>query len=186
VAQDLPADTVSAEAPGPEPMHATPRVTAVGEAFRKRGWRLAAGESCTGGLVLKLLTDLPGSSDFVAGGVVAYSDRVKEAALGVPGEMIRKHGAVSGEVACAMAEGARRLTGADVGIGVTGIAGPGGAVPGKPVGTVWFGVSGPGGVEAERIRFQGSRSEVRERAAERALDLLLRAAERLNLDAPEG
>ena len=149
---------------------------AAGSALRTRGWRVAAAESCTGGLVLKLLTDVPGSSAYVAGGVVAYSDQVKVEVLGVDPELIREFGAVSGEVAGAMARGVRNRLGVEVGVAVTGIAGPGGAVPGKPVGTVWFAVAGPGEVRVEEVRFAGSREEVRARAADHALSILVRAA----------
>lgn len=151
------------------------RLGDIGDALRRRGWRLAVAESCTGGLVLKLLTDLPGSSDFVCGGVVAYADEVKTGILGVSERILRSHGAVSEEAVRALAEGARSRLGADIGIGVTGIAGPGGAVPGKPVGTVWFGLASPEGIEAERVHFSGNRERVREDAADRALELLLRA-----------
>ena len=137
---------------------------------------MAAAESCTGGLVLKLLTDVPGSSAYVEGGVVAYSDQVKVEVLGVPRELIREHGAVSGEVAEAMARGVRNRLGVEVGVAVTGIAGPGGAVAGKPVGTVWFAVADPEEVRVEAARFPGSRREIRARAADHALSIVLRAA----------
>jgi PncC family amidohydrolase len=149
---------------------------AVGAALRERGWTVAAAESCTGGLVTSLLTELPGSSDYVLGGVVAYADEVKEELLGVPGELLRSHGAVSGPVAEAMARGVRSLLGTEVGVAITGIAGPGGGSNEKPVGTVWFGVDGPHGSSTELRRFPGDRSQVRRAAVEHALTLLIQAA----------
>src|SRR5690606_9336069 len=104
--------------------------------LRSRGWRLAVAESCTGGLVSHLLTNVPGSSDYLLESVVAYSNEAKERRLGVPADLIAAHGAVSEEVARAMAEGARRSAQADVGLAVTGIAGPGGGGGEKPVGLV--------------------------------------------------
>lgn len=148
----------------------------VGEALRRRGWRAAAAESCTGGLLLELLTSVPGSSEYVAGGVVAYADDVKEEVLGVPGDLIRSHGAVSGPVAGAMARGVRSLLGTELAVAVTGIAGPGGGSNEKPVGTVWFGVEGPGGAVTESRHFPGDRAAIRTGAAEHALTLLLGAA----------
>lgn len=122
----------------------------------------------------KLLTDVPGSSAWTLGGVVAYADGVKTRTLAVSPELLRAHGAVSAEVAVAMARAVRTLTGAEVGAAVTGIAGPGGGVPGKPVGTVWFGVSTPDGNEVELRHFPGSRAEVRGAAAAHAIRLLAR------------
>lgn len=147
---------------------------ALGRALQARGLRIALAESCTGGLVLKRLTDIPGSSNWTVGGVVAYADRIKESWLQVPGGVLEAHGAVSEGSARAMAEGVQRRMGVEVGVAVTGIAGPGGAVPGKPVGTVWFAVAGPEGTSASRVRFSGDREEIRERAAQHALHLALR------------
>jgi nicotinamide-nucleotide amidase len=109
------------------------------------GLRLATAESCTGGLVAARLTDVPGSSRSFVGGVVAYADEVKQAELDVPGELLAEHGAVSAEVAAAMAEGARRRLDADVAVAVTGIAGPDGGTPEKPVGLVYLHAAGPDG-----------------------------------------
>jgi PncC family amidohydrolase len=147
-----------------------------GAALRERGWTVAVAESCTGGLVAGLLTEVPGSSDYMVGGVVAYADRVKEGVLRVPGELLRTHGAVSGPVAGAMARGVRSLLGTEVGVAVTGIAGPGGGSNEKPVGSVWFGVEGPDGGDTELRRFSGDRAQIRRGAAEYALTLLLQAA----------
>jgi nicotinamide-nucleotide amidase len=114
-----------------------------------RGLTLATAESCTGGLVAARLTSVPGSSDVVVGGIVAYSDDVKRTELDVPAELIERHGAVSVEVAAAMAQGARARLGADIAVAVTGIAGPGGGTPEKPVGLVYLHAEGPdGGVGA--------------------------------------
>ena len=143
-------------------------------AARGRGMRLACAESCTGGLVAAALTEIPGSSDTFAGGVVSYMLDVKEHVLGVPGSILYDPsiGAVSPECARAMADGVAELLSADVAVSVTGIAGPGGEEPGKPVGTVWFGLRTPGGTTAHAQCFPGNRSDVREQALVHALDLL--------------
>jgi nicotinamide-nucleotide amidase len=142
------------------------------------GRRIAVGESCTGGLLAARLTDRPGSSDYFAGGVVAYSNEAKIELLGVPAELIEEHGAVSEEVAEALAAGAIERFGADVGIGLTGIAGPDGGTPEKPVGRVCFSVRSVGeGRDAEIVRsldLPGSRADVRDRATTVALHLLRR------------
>ena len=137
--------------------------------------RVAVGESCTGGLVTARLVDVPGSSGYVEAGVVAYSNAVKQAVLGVPAGVLEAHGAVSEAVALAMADGARRVGGADLGVGVTGVAGPGGGTDAKPVGTVCLAVVGPGTAEvATTVRLPGDRAMVRGQAARIALDLLRR------------
>lgn len=136
---------------------------------------LALAESCTGGLVAELLTDVPGSSRVFLGGVVAYSNAAKSALLGVDGELLEKHGAVSEQVARAMAEGARARFGSTLAAGVTGIAGPDGGTAEKPVGLVHFAVAGPRGTSAKAVTFTGSRSDVRKRAAFASLALLRRA-----------
>ena len=143
-------------------------------AARGRGMRLACAESCTGGLVAAALTEIPGSADTFAGGVVSYMLDVKEHVLGVPGTILYDPsiGAVSPECARAMADGVAELLSADVAVSVTGIAGPGGEEPGKPVGTVWFGLRTPGGTTAHVQCFPGTRSDVREQALVHALDLL--------------
>jgi nicotinamide-nucleotide amidase len=142
---------------------------------RAAGMTLATAESCTGGLVSAALTDVPGASAPFAGGAVTYSDETKVTLLGVDPTLLSTFGAVSDAVAGAMAAGARDVTGADLAVAVTGIAGPDGGTPGKPVGTVWFGVAGPDGVAAEMRRFPGDRATIRERSATTALDLLRRA-----------
>lgn len=143
------------------------------EAARRRGLRLVVAESCTGGLVGGRLTDTPGSSDVVESGVVCYSYGSKTRLLGVPADLVEGHGAVSEAVARGMAEGALERLGGDLSIAVTGIAGPGGGTPEKPVGTVWFATAMAGDVRATRIVFFGTRAEVRARAAQTALRLLL-------------
>ena len=147
----------------------------VGDLLRRRGLRVAVGESCTGGLVTARLVDVSGSSEYVETGVVAYSNQAKRALLGVDAALLEAHGAVSEEVALAMAEGARRAGGADIGVGVTGIAGPGGGSDEKPVGTVCVCVVGPGGEQdVKTVRLPGDRAMVRRQAAQAALDLLRR------------
>lgn len=148
----------------------------VGELLVARGLRVALAESCTGGLVAKRLTDVAGSSAYVASGVVAYSNEAKTRLLGVPASLVADHGAVSEPVALAMAEGARTGAGVEIGLGVTGIAGPGGGTEAKPVGTVVIAVVGPGGrVRVRSFQFPGNREHVRGIAAQTAIDLIRRA-----------
>lgn len=134
---------------------------AVLAALTASGRTIAVAESCTGGLLGGLLTSLPGSSAAVLGGVIAYSNSLKRDLLGVPAELIDRHGAVSAEVARAMALGAAGRCGADVAVAVTGIAGPGGGSADKPVGTVWFGWAVGGKVRTELMRFPGDRATIR-------------------------
>lgn len=142
---------------------------------RGRGRRMAVAESCTGGMLGQRLTAIAGSSDVFAGGVIAYDNEVKIELLGVDREVIDRHGAVSEEVATAMASGARRLFGVDLGIGITGIAGPGGGSAEKPVGTVWIAIASPDEILARQLRLFGDRDEIRRRAAQSALDLVRRS-----------
>ena len=152
--------------------------------LRERALTVAVAESCTGGLLTGRLTDLAGSSEYVAGGVVVYANEAKEALAGVPSELIAAHGAVSTEVADALADGARRALSADVGIGVTGIAGPGGGSEDKPVGTVCLSVAGPDGARlTRRATLPGSRADVRDRATTVAMHMLRRLM-RGEADAP--
>ncbi|HZT85028.1 MAG TPA: nicotinamide-nucleotide amidohydrolase family protein [Gaiellaceae bacterium] len=139
---------------------------------RARGLRLATAESCTGGMVATRLTGIAGSSESVVGGVVAYSNDVKRGELDVSEELLAEHGAVSAEVAAAMAEGARRRLGADVAVSVTGVAGPGGGTPEKPVGRVHLHAVGPDGSLARTLDVPGEREQIRVRAAVTALHLL--------------
>jgi nicotinamide-nucleotide amidase len=142
-----------------------------------RGVSLASAESCTGGLVAALVTALPGSSEAFLGGVVAYSDDVKQAALGVSAEVLAEKGAVSPEVAVALAAGVRERLGADVGVGVTGVAGPGGGSEDKPVGLVYLHASAPWGEESLRLEGASDRDTVRMRATKSALHLVRRLLE---------
>ncbi|HEX2075351.1 MAG TPA: competence/damage-inducible protein A [Geodermatophilus sp.] len=144
----------------------------VAGAFAERGLTVATAESCTGGLLAGRLTERPGSSGWVLGGVAAYANSAKERLLGVPGPMLAEHGAVSTQVAAALAEGARARFGADVGVGITGVAGPGGGTPDKPVGTVHLCVVGPDGRMPRSVLLPGSRSAVRERAVTLAMHML--------------
>jgi len=136
---------------------------------RELGLTLATAESCTGGLVGARLTEIAGASDVYLGGVVAYANRVKRGSLGVPEDVLARHGAVSEQTARALAAGVRAALGADVGIAVTGVAGPGGGSKEKPVGLVHVAAEGPDGATAREFRFPGDREEIRERAAVMAL-----------------
>ncbi len=151
----------------------------VGDLLKARGLRAATAESCTGGLVGAALTDVPGSSEYYSGGVVAYSNEAKIEMLGVARSTLRAHGAVSVPVAIEMAEGARTRLGVDVGIATTGIAGPGGGSRAKPVGLVCVAVAAGGVTRFERHALGGDRRAVRERSAAAALDLCRRALEEL-------
>jgi CDP-diacylglycerol--glycerol-3-phosphate 3-phosphatidyltransferase len=158
-------------APGAE-SPVNPLVRKIGEGLRRQQLTLAVAESCTGGLLAAALTDQPGSSAYFQGGVIAYSNAVKKSLLGVSDELLERHGAVSAEVARAMAEGVRRLLGADLGVSVTGIAGPEADGTGKPVGLtqIWLAGEGPG--EGRGFRFDGNRWENRRRAVDEALSLI--------------
>jgi PncC family amidohydrolase len=151
---------------------------AIGQSLRQRGLRLAVAESCTGGLVCDRITNVPGSSDYLAGGVVAYSNTVKESVLGVRHSTLARFGAVSEQTAREMASGARRLLGADVGLAVTGIAGPGGGSPDKPVGLVYVALSAPDGEWVRREVWHGDRRENKKASASAVLDLLLEYMQR--------
>ncbi|MBI2832847.1 MAG: competence/damage-inducible protein A [Acidobacteria bacterium] len=146
----------------------------VGGLLRARAWRIAVAESCTGGLVLSRLTDVPGSSDYVERGLVAYSNRAKTELLRVPDDLIVADGAVSEPVALAMAKGAASTAGVAIGVGVTGIAGPGGGSDRKPVGTVVVAVVGPEMQRVRTFRFPGERRQVKFQASQLALDTVRR------------
>ncbi len=148
-----------------------------GSALTERGWTLALAESCTGGLIAHRITEVPGSSDYFLGGVVAYSNAVKESLLSVSNGTLQAVGAESDETAQEMAQGARQTIGSDVGLSVTGIAGPGGGTGEKPVGLTFIGISTPEGEWLERHIFQGNRQSIKKSAAEAALNLLLTALE---------
>ncbi len=151
------------------------------EAARSRGVRIGAAESCTGGLLGKRLTDVPGSSDVFKGAIVAYDNTLKTSLLDVPAELLVRHGAVSEEVSRAMANGALARLGVDLALAVTGIAGPGGGSAEKPVGTIWLATASDGAVAAKHIVLPGSRAEVRARAAQAGLFLMLRRLQRAEL-----
>ena len=148
---------------------------AVGEQLAARGETICCAESCTGGLLTQLLTEVAGSSRWTQGAFVTYSYELKESALGVPHELLVRHGAVSEPVARAMAEGARTRSGATWSVAITGIAGPDGGTPDKPVGTVWLALSGPAGTSAVVKKFRGDRGQVRMQSAFSALQLLREA-----------
>lgn len=153
-----------------------PAVTALGERLRARGERLATAESCTGGLIAAACTAVAGSSDWFERGVVSYSNEAKHELLGVPNAVIAANGAVSEPVVVAMAGGLLARARADWTLAVTGIAGPGGATPGKPVGTVWLALARRDGpVQAWRLQWDGDRSAVRTQTVERALAALAAA-----------
>jgi nicotinamide-nucleotide amidase len=146
-------------------------------ACRARGWRLATAESCTGGLVAAALTAIPGASDVVERGFVTYSNKAKLELLGVPQDTIAQHGAISAEIAAAMARGAVARAGVDLAVSTTGIAGPGGGTPQKPVGLAYLGIATrDGGARVERRVFPGDRDEVRRAAMVEALEMLQAAA----------
>ncbi len=148
----------------------------VGDALRSKGLTLALAESCTGGMVAARLTDVTGSSAYVRGGIVAYADDIKQNQLRVPADVLMLHGAVSEPVAAAMADGARRALSADIGVAVTGIAGPDGGTEAKPVGMVCFSVSGPGERRMTTTRVvPGDRQLIRQWSVIVALDLVRRA-----------
>jgi nicotinamide-nucleotide amidase len=152
-----------------------PLARAVLDAAAGRGWMIAAAESCTGGMIAAALTDIAGSSAVFERGFVTYANAAKQELLGVPGEVLARHGAVSGETAAAMAGGALRGSPADLAIAVTGVAGPGGGSPEKPVGLVWFATAiRDGCAEAVERRFGDlGRAAVRRAATDFALQLLL-------------
>ncbi|MEX2143883.1 MAG: CinA family protein [Anaerolineales bacterium] len=143
----------------------------LGEKLREHGLRLAVAESCTGGLVGHRLTNIAGSSTYYVGSVTAYAYEAKVRLLGVTWETLEKYGAVSAETVTEMARGVRRSLAADVGIAVSGIAGPGGGMPGKPVGLVWMAVSAKDDTMTRKWNFKGDRIAVKEQAAEMALQI---------------
>jgi PncC family amidohydrolase len=145
----------------------------VGRALQARGWTLAVAESCTAGLIGHSVTRVSGSSAYFLGGVISYANRIKVALLGVSPATLETDGAVSQATAEQMAAGARSRLGADVGLSVTGIAGPGGGSADKPVGLTWIAADGPDGIRSQRFIFDGDRASVRRQAAESALRLLL-------------
>jgi nicotinamide-nucleotide amidase len=144
----------------------------IGVLLRQRGYRLAVAESCMGGLIASRVTSVAGSSDYFPGGVIAYSNEVKVAQLGVDAWVLKAKGAVSREVSRQMAEGIRRIFRANVGLSVTGIAGPGGVTPKKPVGLVYIGLAYAGGCRVKKYVFSGTRGRIRRQTSETALMML--------------
>lgn len=151
-----------------------PLESVVGRLLRRQGKTLATAESCTGGFLGKLLTDIPGSSDFYQGGIISYSNALKIRHLKVSREDLDRWGAVSEPVACQMARGVRDWSGADLGISVTGIAGPSGGSPEKPVGLVYLGLSDSAETRARKLLLEGDREAIRASACRIALDWIRR------------
>lgn len=147
----------------------------LGAALRAAGKTIACAKSCTGGLVTSRLTDIPGSSDYVMGSVVSYTNDIKERLVGVRHETLAAHGAVSPETAREMADGIRRVIRTDLGLGITGIAGPGGGTAAKPVGLVYIAVSSEKGTRVTENHFSGTRTEVKQQTSDAALALALDA-----------
>ena len=145
----------------------------IGELLQARGLKLALAESCTGGLVGNRITDVPGSSTYFLGGVISYAYEAKVDLLGVQWETLNSKGAVSRETVIEMARGARKALNADIAVSVSGIAGPGGSMPGKPVGTTWIGLVTNEGEWARVFQFSGDRVQNKSQAAEAALQMLL-------------
>jgi nicotinamide-nucleotide amidase len=154
----------------------TALVLRLADALRGRGWRLATAESCTGGLIAAACTDAAGSSDWFERGFVTYSNAAKTELLGIDPALIAAHGAVSEAVARAMVAGTLARAPVQLAVAVTGIAGPGGAMPGKPVGTVWLAWGTAAGVQAERLQLDGDRAAVRAGTVQAALRRLVDAA----------
>jgi PncC family amidohydrolase len=144
----------------------------IGDLLRRQGLRLAVAESCTGGLVGHRITNVPGSSTYYMGSVTAYAYEAKVRMLGVRWETLEKYGAVSKETVLEMASGVRRALAADIGLSISGIAGPGGGTIEKPVGLTWIGLSARGVDEAWRHIWQGDRLQIKEQTAQEALQLL--------------
>ena len=155
-------------------------VLALGDALRRRGWRMACAESCTGGLIAAACTSVAGSSDWFEAGFVSYGNQAKTQMLGVDAALLGAHGAVSEQVARAMASGALERAGVDLAVAVTGIAGPGGGTPDKPVGTVWLALatrrSSGTSMHTEHLQLAGDRAAVREQTLRVALQRLYEAA----------
>jgi PncC family amidohydrolase len=149
-----------------------------GSLLRQRGQTLATAESCTGGLIGHLLTEIPGSSDYYQGGLISYSDALKQSELGVETDTLASHGAVSAQTCIAMAEGARKRYGSDIAIAVTGIAGPTGDSPGKPLGLTYVAVADAAGHEVERHQWFGDRHRNKVASAAAALTLLVERLEK--------
>ena len=155
----------------------TPLEERVGESLRESGGTVATAESCSGGLISHLITNVPGSSAYFMGGAVTYSNEAKVHVLGVDERSLEEHGAVSEQVAREMAEGAQERFAADYAVACTGVAGPTGGTKDKPVGTVYIAVAAPGGTRVDRCHFEGNRERIKQQTADRALTLLLESIE---------
>lgn len=151
----------------------------IGQALRSKKKTLAVAESCTGGKLGDMLTEVPGSSDYFLGGIISYSNDAKADLLGVDRGTLKAKGAVSEEVALQMASGARRALGADLGVGITGVAGPGGGTVTKPVGLVYIAVSSGEASVCRKNVFKGSRSSIKGQSAEKALAMLKDVLDRI-------
>jgi PncC family amidohydrolase len=145
----------------------------IGKLLRERGLKLVAAESCTGGLIGSRITDVPGSSEYFLGSIVAYAYEVKASLLGVSWSILNTYGAVSRETVIAMAHGARKQLNGDIALSVSGIAGPGGGMPEKPVGTTWIGLVATDGEWASKFQFSGNRKQNKAFSADAALEMLL-------------
>ena len=152
----------------------------VGELLRRQGLTLGVVESATGGLLSHLITDVPGSSGYYKGSITSYSNDIKVGVVGVKADTINRFGAVSRQVAEEMAQGGRKVLGVDICLADTGIAGPGGATPGKPVGLFYIGFSHQGGTYSQKHEFQGNREQNKRQAAEAALHWLKECLINLN------
>ena len=159
-------------------MNVKPVEYLIGELLTRRNLHLAVAESCTGGLIGHRITNVPGASDYFLGGAITYSDQVKRQLLGVNSQTLDMHGAVSREVALEMAQGVRDLLNAEIGLAVTGIAGPAGGTTEKPVGLTWIGLSTVQTNQAYRYVWSGDRLRNKEQSAEQALELLLEYLQR--------
>lgn len=149
-----------------------PMEEVVGSLLAAQHKTIACAESCTGGLLTSRLTDIPGSSAYVIGAVVSYTNEMKERLVGVKPETIAVHTEISAETAGEMAEGIRRVIGTDLGVGITGIAGPGGGTDEKPVGLVYIAVTGSNGTKVRENHFRGQRGEIKQKSAEEALQMI--------------
>lgn len=144
----------------------------IGNLLRTRGWTLATAESCTGGLIADRITNIPGSSDYFMGGIVAYANAVKIQTLGVPSKTIERYGAVSQETVLEMARGVRAALRVDIAVSVSGIAGPGGGLPGKPIGTTWVGLATSDSTWARTFIWDGDRQQNKAYSAQAALQFV--------------
>ena len=149
----------------------------LGQQLQERGWTLGVAESCTGGLLGHALTNIPGSSRYFLGGIVAYANPIKHRLLRVEQKTIERHGAVSQETALEMARGARSVLAVDIAAAITGVAGPGGGTAEKPVGTVWIAVSHASGERARLFHLPGNRGQVKQGSVLAALEMLIEALE---------